>query len=1084
MLTTTILACMLSAFANPVGYYRQPAIHADTIVFVSEGDLWKVSASGGVASRLTSHPGDESSPKISPDGKHVAFVGSYEGPAEIYVMPLQGGAPKRLTFDASRANVVGWKGGRILATTQRFSTLPSTQLTLIDPDNCARELVPLAQASDGVFDDSGRNLFFTRLPFQGSHTKRYKGGTVQQLWRLSDGEPEAKALTADFPGTSTSPMWWQGRVYFASDRDGTMEIWSMTADGDDLKQHTTHDWIDVKSPSLSAGRITFQLGADIHLLDLTSGEEKPLAITLDSDFDQTRENWVEKPFDYLSAAHPSPDGKHVVMTVRGQIFVAPRDQGRLVELTRSGGVRYRDAKFMPDGKGILALSDESGEVELWTLSLKGDARTQLTKDASVLRWEGVPSPDGRYIAHHDKNQELRLLDTKDNSERTLDSDAYDNISGVTWSADSRYLAYVNHADNLNAYIRIFDTVSGRIVNATSDRFVSFSPAFSPDGEWLYFLSERTFNSSVDSPWGYNAPEPYFDKRTKIYALALRPGLRFPFAATDELFVEGDAKKDTAAKEANPTSEPAAPDAAPAETKESVSAIEFEGLATRLFEIPVPAGNYDRLRVAEKRLFFLSNSADSSELRVVDIARKDVEAKTLVPDCRGFEVSSDRKSLLIRKRDSLHLIDASASAPASLDKAKIDLSGWSFPIVPREEWRQMFRESWRLMRDYFYDRDMHGVDWKAMLARYEPLVDRVATRAELSDLISQMVGELSALHHFVRGGDLRSGPDNIRPGTLGGVLVRDDAAGGFRIDHIYQSDPDEPGRVSPLSKPLVQARVGDVITAINNRPALSVEDPSVILRNQISKQVLLRLKSADGSEREVVTVPISPEDESELRYHEWEYTRRLRVESSDSDIGYLHLRAMGSENIAEFAKGFYPVFHRKGLIIDVRHNRGGNIDSWILSRLLRKAWFYWQPRVGKPYWNMQYAFRGHVVVLCDERTASDGEAFAEGVRRLNIGKVIGTRTWGGEVWLSSSNFLVDGGIATASEIGVYGPEGVWLIEGHGVDPDIVVDNTPKRTFEGADAQLDAAIAYLKRKIADEPVDVPAAPDHPDKSHSPK
>jgi tricorn protease len=1084
MLTTTILACALSALANPVGYYRQPTMHADTIVFVSEGDLWKVPAGGGVASRLTSHPGDESSPKISPDGKQVAFVGTYEGPAEIYVMPLQGGAPKRLTFDASRANVVGWKGDRILATTQRYSTLPSTQLTMIDPANCSREIVPLAQASDGVFDDAGTTLFFTRLPFQGSHTKRYKGGTAQQLWRLTEGETEATALTVDFPGTSAAPMWWRSRVYFASDRDGTMEIWSMNADGQDLTQHTRHDWLDVKSPSLSEGRIAFQLGADIHVLDIATGVETPLHITLDSDFDQTRENWVEKPFEFLSAANPSPDGKHVVMTVRGQIFIAPRDQGRLIELTRSGGVRYRNAKFMPDGKSILALSDESGEIELWKLSPKGDDRTQLTKDATVLRWEGVPSPDGRYIAHHDKNQELRLLDTKDSTEKKIDFDAYENISGITWSADSRYLAYVSHADNLNAYIRIFDTVTGQLANATTDRFVSFSPAFSPDGDWLYFLSERTFNSTVDSPWGYNAPEPYFDKRTKIYALALRTGLRFPFAPADELFAEVDSKKETPSKDTQPKADTSSENAAAAPAEPAAPSIEFEGLASRLFEVPVSAGNLDRLSVTEKKLYFLNAAEASSELRIIEIARKDVEAKTLVADCRGYELSADRKTLLIRKRDSLHLIDAGAAAPAALEKSKVELSGWSFPIVPREEWRQMFRESWRLMRDYFYDRNMHGVDWKAMLARYEPLVDRVATRAELSDLISQMVGELSALHHFVRGGDLRSGPDNIRPGTLGGVLVRDEQAGGYRIERIYQSDPDEPARVSPLAGPLVRAQVGEVITAINNRSALSVEDPSVILRNQIGKQVLLRIKAADGSEREAITVPLSPEDDAELRYHEWEYTRRLRVESTDPELGYLHLRAMGSENIAEFAKGFYPVFNRKGLIIDVRHNRGGNIDSWILSRLLRKAWFYWQPRVGKPYWNMQYAFRGHVVVLCDERTASDGEAFAEGIKRLNIGTVIGTRTWGGEVWLSSSNFLVDGGIATASEIGVYGPEGTWLIEGHGVDPDVVVDNTPKRTFEGADAQLDAAIAYLRRKIQEQPIDVPQAPGHPDKSYSPK
>ena len=1066
----------------PRGYYRQPTIHNDLIVFVAEGDLWKVPATGGVATRLTTHPGDESTPELSPDGDWVAFVGTYEGPPEVYVMPTHGGLPKRVTWDARRTNVIGWRGDRIIASTERFSTLPSWQLTLNDPVSGTRELVPLAQASDGVWDNEGKNLFFTRLQFQGSHTKRYKGGTAQQLWRLTDGAAEATPLTKDFPGTSANPMWWNDRVYFTTDRDGTMEIWSMSGSGNDLKQHTQHDWLDVKGASLSNGRIVFQLGADIHLFDIATGAETPLSITLDSDYDQTRENWVTKPMDYLTAAHLAPDGQSLVLTARGQVFVAPREQGRFRELTRSGGVRYRDARFMPDGKSILALSDESGEVELWTLPLKGDARAQLTSDGKVLRWEGVPSPDGKWIAHHDKDQELWLLNVETKEQKKIDFNPYENMSGVVWSADSRWIAYVNHADNLNAYIKLYDTSTGTSLNATTDRYMSGSPAFSPDGNWLYFISDRHLDSEVSSPWGPLAPEPYFSNRSKLYALALRPGLRFPFTPKDELQVSEKDKKDDK-DEKKPASD--AKDEKPADApKKPATEIIAEGLAARLFEVPVAPGNYESLSVTEKRLFWVSRKSGKSEISVLEITGKDPEVKTLVPDCGTYELAADGKTLLARKRDSMFIIDAGASAPASLDKAKIDLSAWAFSLTPREEWRQMFRESWRLMRDYFYDRGMHGVDWKAMLVRYEPLVDRVATRAELSDLISQMVGELSALHHFVRGGDLRSGDDNIRPGMLGGVLVRDELAGGFRIERIYITDPDEPGRASPLAKPGVDAKVGDVITTINNRPALSVPDPSVILRNQIGRQVLISIKPQDGTpEREAIVTPISADDEADLRYHEWQHTRRMRVEAANPDVGYVHLRAMGSENMAEFTRGFYPVFNRKGLIIDVRHNRGGNIDSWILSRLLRKSWFYWQPRVGEPYWNMQYAFRGHVVVLCDERTASDGEAFAEGIKRLGIGKVIGTRTWGGEVWLSSSNFLVDGGIATASEIGVYGPDGIWLIEGHGVDPDIVIDNTPKQTFEGRDGQLEAALDYLKQKIAAEPVDVPKAPPHPDKSYTP-
>ncbi|MCX5691437.1 MAG: S41 family peptidase, partial [Planctomycetota bacterium] len=449
----------------------------------------------------------------------------------------------------------------------------------------------------------------------------------------------------------------------------------------------------------------------------------------------------------------------------------------------------------------------------------------------------------------------------------------------------------------------------------------------------------------------------------------------------------------------------------------------------------------------------------------------------------YEIAAQGKSMLIRKAAALHVVDA-AAATVTLDaKNQVNLSGWTFPITPREEWDRMFLEAWRLERDYFWDSNMHGVNWNDMLKRYTPLAARVITRAELNDVIAQMVGELSALHIFVRGGDMRAGDTDIAPASLGGLFSRDTATGGWRIDRIFINDPDEPSRCSPLAAPGVNLAVGDIITHVNGRPAADVADIAVLLRGQTGRQVLLGVKPAAGDAKSVITTPISMASEEDLRYHEWEYTRTKLVDkASDNQIGYMHLRAMGTENFTEFAKGFYPNYQRQGLIIDARHNRGGNIDSWILNRLIRKAWFYWSPDVGSTYWNMQFAFRGHIVVLCNERTASDGEAFAEGIKRLKLGSVIGTRTWGGEIWLSSSNFLVDGGIATAAETGVFGPEGDWLIEGHGVEPDVVVDNLPHATFKGEDAQLNAAIEHLKKKIKEQPVQVPPTPKRPNKSHT--
>jgi tricorn protease len=361
------------------------------------------------------------------------------------------------------------------------------------------------------------------------------------------------------------------------------------------------------------------------------------------------------------------------------------------------------------------------------------------------------------------------------------------------------------------------------------------------------------------------------------------------------------------------------------------------------------------------------------------------------------------------------------------------------------------------------------------------VDRVANRDELNNVIAQMVSELSALHTFVGGGDARKPADNVDPATLGAVLRRDEKAGGYVVEHIYQHDPDLPDQAPPLARPDSPVKEGETIVAIDGQSLLNVPDERELMRGKAGQQVMLRVKSSSGETRDVLAKPISERDDARMRYAEWEYTRRLQVNSaSGGSIGYVHLQAMGPNDIDQWAREYYPVFDRQGLIVDVRHNRGGNIDSWLLGDLLRKAWFYWQPRVGNPQWNMQYAFRGHIVVLCDEDTASDGEAFTEGFKRFQMGKVIGTRTWGGEIWLSGSNTQADNGVATAAETGVYGPDGIWLIEGHGVEPDIVVDDPPHATFAGSDAQLDAAIDLLKQQINADPRPVPQHPPYPDKS----
>jgi tricorn protease len=1117
---------LLLLFAFPVrsegvqGYYRYPALHGDTLVFAAEGDLWKVGIGGGAATRLTSHPREEGYPAISPDGRTLAFSASYEGPAEVYEMPLTGGAPKRLTWQGTECRVVGWTpDGKILYATDHHSTLPETQIVRLDPKLGILSVLPLAQASDGEFTADGKTLFFTRQDFQGSHTKRYKGGTARNLWRYADGDQEAVPLTADYPGESLNPMLWNGRVYFLTDRDGTMNLWSMNEKGGGLKQLTRHAGWDIASASLSDGKIAYQLGADLWLYDIESGTDRKLDVTLTSDFDQMREYWIKNPMSYLTDASLSPTGDKVVLTARGQVFVAPVKKERLIEVTRNPGVRYRNARFMPDGKTILALSDESGEVEIWTLPWKGDGKPQqLTHDAKVLRWEAVPSPDGKWIANHDKDQNLWLYNTETKVQKKVaTSSGVSGFSNLRWSPDSRWLAYVLVDPNLNARIYLLDARTSKIAPLTSDRYDSYSPAWTPDGNWIYFLSNRNFRTWVGSPWGSRQPDPFLANQTLLYAVSLKKEYRSPFQPPDELSDEAkeekkeepakpdekkadetkdakdgdpdqtDDKPGDAAKKDATKKDDAAEKKPDAEKKDRVPPVEIDldGLESRLVQIPVPPGNYDNLTTDGSRLYWTASGAEPgsrTDLKVLAVNPVKPEVKTVLGGVNGYELSADHKKLMVAQGDGLFVFDAGESAPGNLGDSRVDLSGWMFSVDPKIQWRQMFDEAWRLHRDYFYDPGLHQVDWKAMREKYRPLVDRVTTRSELSDLIAQMVAELSALHTFVVGGDYRDAPDHIGIASLGADLVRDDLAGGYRIQRLYRADPDSPDDSGPLSKPGIDAAEGDVIESVNGVDTLSVDDIGRLLRNQAGKQTLLQIKSRDTKKsRKVIAVPINQGQERNLRYADWEYSRRKIVEDKGAGrIGYVHLRALGGDTYDEWVRDFYPVFNRQGLILDLRNNRGGNTDSWILSKLLRKAWFYWQQRVGEAYWNMPYAFQGHLVVLCNEDTASDGEALTEGVKRLGLGKVIGTRTWGGEVWLGFENTLVDQGIASAAEIGVYGPDGQWLIEGHGVDPDIVADNPPHQTFLGQDAQLDAAIRYLQEEIKKNPVVIPKPPKYPNKA----
>ncbi len=1089
------------------GYYRQPAISNDSVVFVAEGDLWRASLAGGAAQRLTTNLAAESNPAISPDGKWIAFTARYEGPAEVYVMPTSGGAPARLTFDGDTASVQGWTSdGKVLYSTPRYSGKPDARLYTIDPASRTATPIPLHEAAEGCY--LGGSLFFTRKALISDNVKRYEGGLVQKIWRFDTGK-EAVLMTGDHVGTSRQPLCGNGRVYFISDRDGTLNIWSMNTDGRDLKQHTRYTEFDIRGASISADgkRIAYQRGADIHVLDTANNADAKLTLNLQSDFEHTRTRWVKNPWDFVTSIAPSPTGDRVAITARGQVIVMPVGNGRRVEATRASDFRAREGVFAHDGKSVFTFTDKSGEMELWRFPANGVGEAkQLTKGATVLRQKVFPSLDGKWVAHFDKDRRLSLLNLASGEDKQIDRNKVDAYETINWSPDSRWIAFNKSADNLFETLQLIEISTGKMTQLTSDRYDARAAAFSPDGKWLFFLGNRNLRSVVANPWGQRNPEPFFDRQTKIYAFALDPAARWPFLPKDELQKPEPEKKPEPPKSATPVD--AKTDAKPdvkvddkSDNKETnkpppkPSALVLAGLSERLYEVPMPAGNISGLSTDGKRLYFVvTETTVDRKLSLRSIA---IEAPNPLPptielffdEIRSYELTQDRKKLLVRKANDLFMFDVGKSAPPAPEQAKfaVNLRDWTIKVDPREEWKQMFVDAWRMHRDFFYDKNMHGADWVKVRAKYEPLMARVTDRSEVNDVLAQMSAEAVALHSQVGGTDLRRGEDTIDVAGLGADLVK--TALGFRVARIYGGDPELLEERSPLNRPEVNVKVGDIITAVNGLSAASVMSVGELLRNQAAKQVLLGVSDAAGMSRETIVTPITARADRDLRYLAWERERMLRAEkASGNRIGYVHLQAMGPNDIARWAREFYPVFQREGLIIDLRHNRGGNIDSWIIEKLQRRAWHFWQSRQSDALsWNQQLAFRGHVVALIDADTYSDGETMAQGLKRLGIAPLIGTTTAGAGIWLSDQNRLRDNGIARAAELGVFVQDGPgskgehnWITEGTGVKPDMEVDNPPHATFKGEDAQLDAAIGYLMDKMTKEPLKIPVMPAFPVKA----
>ena len=1083
-------SCLLGAgqaVAQGLGYYQTPALGPGSLVFASEGDLWRSAPEGGDALRLTTHPEAESMPVISPDGQWIAFEATYDGPREIYLIPVAGGTPVRLTYEGGDVAVRGWLDNTTII--YRTSNIPGSVprlLRTVDRTNLKIADIPLADAEQATVLRDGKTLAFTRygLSVGGDNAVRYRGGRMGQLWRYTLGsDAEAVRLAADFGAPITSPMSWSGRIYFVSDKSGSDNIWSVNETGGDPRQHTQSNAWQMRTPYLYQGRIVYQSGADLYTYDIASGATSPISLRLATDDDFTRRRWLDTPLNFLEGAQLAPAGDAVTISARGRFVTASIGPRRRIEFQVPDGARARSAALGADGKSLYAIVDAGVYGEIWRFPAdgRGDGAA-LTTGSKAYIWDLSAALKGNSLLYSDKRGKLFHLDAATGRSTEIDTTQSSSdapFASFEWSADGRYVAYSFVDARDITQVALYDTQTRQRTVMTSGKYESFSPALSPDGAWLYFLSDRNFQANPGAPWGDRNMGPAFRARTKLYALQLDPAAKFPFKPDDELAAtdeteDGDKDgKDTTGKPAAGAPKPG--DKPPAAKEEKQATLALAGVQDRLWEVPVRPGDYSGLLVTKTHIIVSERGGPDDEgaslLRVKITSRKP-ELKDFTGDVRRFSLSADRSKLFIQQggggRAKFLIVNPGEDFPKDLEESTIRISDWRLAVDPRDEWRQMALDAWRLHRDFAYDSSLRGVNWNAVRDRFVPLAERVGHRAELNDLLAQMSAELGILHSQIRAGEIPLDRESGVPAFLGATYEA--VPTGLRIVSILDGERARPDTLGPLLKPGVGMQPGDIITAIDGAKIATTAALADRLTQKAGQQV--RIDFTRGSTRlSRIVIPASRGEETTLLYADWvQHNRDAVAAASGGKVGYLHLRAMGAGDAASFARDFFEHFDKDGLIIDVRGNRGGNIDSWIIGTLLRRVWAFWPASngIGPATTNMQQTFRGHLTILIDEGTYSDGETFAAGVKALELAPLIGVQTAGAGIWLSDRNPLIDGGQARVAESGQFGLDGRWLVEGRGVSPDIMVENMPRAAYLGQDSQLDAALTYLRDKIAAEPI----------------
>ncbi len=1067
---------------------RFPACQGDQIVFTYAGDLYTVPKAGGVARKLTNHDGFEMFPRFSPDGKWIAFTGQYDGNTEVFVIPAEGGVPKRLTFTATLNRddvsdrmgpnniVIGWTpdSQKILFRSRMISFNDFIgQLFLVPAAGGLPEQVPLPRGGFASYSPDGNKLAYNRVFREFRTWKRYRGGMCDDISVYDFNTKQTERITTT-DDQEIFPMWSGNKIYFLSDRDEQkrMNLYVHDLTAKQVRQLTKFTEFDIKFPSLGKDAIVFEYGGWIYRFDLKSEKAEKVPIRILEDRAGGRGGIVSLSKN-VTNFEISPDGKRALFGARGEVFTVPAKDGPTRNLSNTSGVHERNSKWSPDGKWIAFISDASGEDEIHLIPQNGNGKTtQLTTGGDTYKYEIYWSPDSKKLLWGDKKNRLQYLDVESKTGKQVVQAARWEIRDYVWSPDSKWIAYAKPEEEAMPKIYLYSLATERSHEVSDGWYAASQPMFSADGKYLFFVSDRDFNPIYSrTEWNHA-----YQDLSRIYFVTLAKETPSPFKPkSDEVLIASDTPKSEPAKAEAASNEPKKDEVKKEQPKkELVLKVDTDGLRDRILVLPIQAANYRNLASVGNTLYYVraSSKEQRPSLQMYDLSQK---KETALGPVNGFEISADGKKMLVNQEGKYGIIDL---PKATINIAEpLSLAGLEMKLDRQQEWAQIFRECWRQMRDFFYDPDMHGVDWAAMRKKYEPLIAHVNHRADLTYVVGEMIGELNAGHCYVGGGEMAK-PSRVATGLLGAKLEKDASTGYFKIVKILRGANWDSALRSPLTEVGVNANEGDYILAVDGKSTKDLPNLYEALVNTAGKQVTLTLSPKPQAEaREVVVIPTG--DESKLYYYNWVQANIKKVdEATGGKAGYLHIPDMQAPGLNEFVKHFYPQLRKKALIIDVRGNGGGNVSPMLIERLRRELVMVNIARNSVPVPNPNDMIDGPKVCLLNEFSASDGDLFPYQFKQYKLGKLIGKRSWGGVVGIRGTLPLVDGGYLNKPEFSRYGLDGkTWIIEGYGVDPDIVVDNDPAKEFAGADDQLNKAIEVALEELKTKEKTLPPVPPYP-------